>query len=722
MSLFGEPLPFEDETATSLIRRTGFPPDGTYNQMPEVYLCPCCSEFSRQQERERLLREARDAKEAERRRLLQLDVFEERARPLPSGESRRKAYRRIVEDEELVETVPGAPPPPPTLDELRRAKRDQNVPKLVVTVHHGCNISAEAGDPISVIVRCGAFEGQTAKVPRGTELLTPWEELFEFPYMNPNDPLEVLVVNDALPQSHDQLLGGVIIPSSAIHDRELGDQDSVPVMPEESMLSGYGSCKEGPLGSIVTSWYVRNGDEKMDETAMEQQTLTNPLGCTFVAHRLFQYTDHGAEPYPGGVLCVLRDTDDNCSESVLYTPGSDAEPSLSPYQTKEGYHYLPENPSQIMQLNTEKKLGHILVCVPKQEEATGDEEEELLVIGAVPLDFERLYNKGSAVLLIESKSKDDALWGEISIEWANAPLDEERPHPAMLEVQKESLFITVVRGLNLLGTDGKTIENVYVTVATGELEGGTVKAPAVEDDDGNHVVNWNQEVRFIEVDRNQRELEVQAFENDRLISVGKYILSPDDEGVIVVPMHRADDPNEPAGEIVVSFKRLHAPYSAEEEQARATALAHEKAPVDEEDEEDEEREEVARHGGYGESDADHHHDEEEEEHHEEEDPVPADVEPVPEQPIGIDREDRADDQGGANHTHLHDAERAENGEDIVQRKMKPEEDRGEGYGAVRRASGDHRDTDRDAHDETYDAERRASVERRGDDRRASGEG
>ena len=123
MSLFGEPLPFEDETATSLIRRSGFPPDGTYDQMPEVYLCPCCSEFNKQQERERLLREARDAKEAERRRLMQLDVFDERAKPLPSSESRRKAYRRIVEDEEPIETTPSLPPPPPTLCAARSGTR-----------------------------------------------------------------------------------------------------------------------------------------------------------------------------------------------------------------------------------------------------------------------------------------------------------------------------------------------------------------------------------------------------------------------------------------------------------------------------------------------------------------------------------------------------------------------------------------------------------------------
>ncbi|KAG5509798.1 hypothetical protein GH5_05667 [Leishmania sp. Ghana 2012 LV757] len=593
MSLFGEALPFEDDTATSLIRRSGFPPESTYAQMPEIYLCPCCSEFSKQQERERLLREARDAKEAERRRLLQLDVFEERARPLPSGDPRRKAHRRILEGEELAETAPNVPPPPPTLDDLRRAKRDQNVPKLVVTVHCGRNLSANPDDLVSVIVRCGAFEGQTEKVPRGKDTATPWEELFEFPYMNPNEPLEVLVVNDALPCTDDQLIGGVMIPCSALHDRSRGDQEPLPVMPEDGMRSGYGTCQEGPLGTIVASWYVRDGEEKIDEEAIEKQTLSMPLSCTFAAHHLFQYTDHGAVPYNGGVLCVLRDTDDNCSESVLYTPGSQAERSLSPYYTKEGFYYLPENASQLMQLNTEKKLGHILVCVPKQEDPSSAEEEELLVIGAVPLEFERLYNKGKAVLLIESKSKEDALWGEISIEWCNKPLDEEDLHPASLDVKKESLFVTVVRGLNLSHRDGEPVKEGYVSVATGELEGMTVEAPSVIDEDGNRVICWNQEVRFIDVNKYQKDVEVQLYERGRLVSVGTCELEQKDDGVVIMPLKHAANASEGCGEVVLSYKRLHvtSPKEALLPRQRGVAQGSVNKGEDEEDEEDEEEEE-----------------------------------------------------------------------------------------------------------------------------------
>ncbi|KAG5505200.1 hypothetical protein JIQ42_04388 [Leishmania sp. Namibia] len=592
MSLFGEALPFEDDTAASLIRRSGFPPESTYAQMPEIYLCPCCSEFSKQQERERLLREARDTKEAERRRLLQLDVFEERARPLPSGDPRRRAYRRILEGEELAETAPNVPPPPPTLDDLRRAKRDQNVPKLVVTVHCGRNLSANPDDLVSVIVRCGAFEGQTEKVPRGKDTATPWEELFEFPYMNPNEPLEVLVVNDALPCTDDQLIGGVTIPCSALHDRSRGDQEPLPVMPEDSMRSGYGTCQEGPLGAIVASWYVRDGEEKIDVEAIEKQTLSMPLSCTFVAHHLFQYTDHGAVPYTGGVLCVLRDTDDNCSESVLYTPGSQAERSLSPYYMKEGFYYLPENASQLMQLNTEKKLGHILVCVPKQEDSSSAEEEELLVIGAVPLEFERLYNKGKAVLLIESKSKEDALWGEISIEWCNKPLDEEDLHPASLDVKKESLFVTVVRGLNLSHRDGKPVKEGYVSVATGELEGMTVKAPSVIDDDGNRVICWNQEVRFMDVNKYQKDIEVQLYERGRLVSVGTCELEQNDDGVVIMPLKHAANASEGCGEVVLSYKRLHvtSPKEALLPRQRGVAQGSVNKGEDEEDEEDEEEE------------------------------------------------------------------------------------------------------------------------------------
>ncbi|CAM37633.1 conserved hypothetical protein [Leishmania braziliensis MHOM/BR/75/M2904] len=607
MSIFGEPLPFEDDTATSLIRRSGFPPEKAYAQMPEVYLCPCCSEFSKQQEHERLLREAREVKEAEYRRLMQLDVFEERARPPPSSDIHRKAYRRIVGYVDLDEEGPNVPPPP-TIDELRRARNEQNVPKLVVTVHFGRSISAEPEDRISVIVRCGAFEGQTEKVLRGKEVATPWEELFEFPYMNSNEPLEVLVVNDALPGSNDQLIGGLMIPSNILHDRSHGDQEPLPVMPEDRMQNGYGTCQDGPLGTIVASWYVRYGDDKLDE-GVERQKLSVPVTCTFVVHHVFQYTDHGAESYPGGVLCVLRDTDDNCSESVLYTPGPNPEPSLSSYYTKEGYHYFPQNASQLMQLNTEKKLGHILVCVPRQEEST-TEEEELLVIGAVPLEFERLYSKGSAVLLIESKSKDDVLWGEISVEWANKPLDEEDPRPLPLEVQKESLFVTIVRGLNLMRRDRSPVEMAYVSVATSELEGITVEAPAVKDADGNYTTNWNQEVRFVEVEATQKELELQVYEKGCLVSVGTCELEDTDEGVVVVQLFNAANPSDGAGEIVVSYKRLHVPKLVEEAVPQERHLVE--SEVDEEDEEIEEQE--APFAGH----ADDYEDQEEEEEEEDE--------------------------------------------------------------------------------------------------------
>ncbi|GET87178.1 cytoskeleton associated protein, putative [Leishmania tarentolae] len=664
MSLFGEPLPFEDDTATSLIRRAGFPPDKMYAQMPEVYLCPCCSEFSKQEERDRLLREAREAKEAERRRLMQLDVFEERARPLPSGDARRKAYRRVVE-EEPTEMVSNVPPPPQTIDDLRRAKRDQKVPKLVVTVHCGRQVSAEPDDRISVIVRCGAFEGQTEKVLRGREVMVPWEELFEFPYINSNEPLEVLVVNDALPEKNDQVVGGVVVPCTALHDRNHGDQEPLPIMPEDSMQNGYGSSQEGPLGTIVVSWYLRRADDKMDEEAIEQQTLSVPLGCTFVVHHLYQYTDHGAEPYTGGVLCVLRDTDDNCSESVLYNPGTKPEPSVAPYYPKEGYYYLPGNPSQVMRLNTERKLGHILVCVPKQEESSA-EEEELLVIGAVPLEFERLYTKGSAVLLIESKSKEDALWGEITVEWANKPLDDVDPHPTSLEAEKESLFFTIVRGVNLVRRDGEPVAEGYVSVGTGELEGTTVEAPATQDSEGNNIISWNQEVRFIEVDPAEKTVEVQVYEKERLICVGTCELDDNDEGVVIVQMYHAANLNEEAGEIVGSYKRLHAPRTVEDGIYRQHRAA-EKGPYKGADEEDEEQEELHQATEHDESNV--HGDEEEEEEQVHVSQVP----PTDERAMSIN-EDLSEEEKGAEQTAPYETQQRQRSEPQEQESKEDQQD------------------------------------------------
>ncbi|CAD2219398.1 hypothetical protein ADEAN_000690300 [Angomonas deanei] len=324
------------------------------------------------------------------------------------------------------------------------------------------------------------------------------------------------------------------------------------------MKSAFDQMKEGPNGAIVVSWYVsQNGEEPTDDAA-EAMNLSTPLECVFVAHRVFQYADNGSEPFPQGVLCVLRDTDDNCSESVLYLPGSNLEPSLSPYCEKEGFHYLPENASQVMQLNTEKKLGHILVCVPKKENTTEAEEEELLVVGAVPVDFSKLHRKGNVVLFIESKSKDDAVWGEISLEWLNTSQDAEKK-PAAIDVDKESLFVNVVRGLNLINRDGQPVSEAYVSVAAGEMEGFTVMAPNVaEGGDDTHVITWNQEIRFMDVDPKEENLEVVAFENGNPISTGFAYLKPEeDEAVVVVQMHDMYKEQEERGEIIVNFKRLH---------------------------------------------------------------------------------------------------------------------------------------------------------------------
>eukprot|EP00796_Vickermania_ingenoplastis_P009062 gene9062-6360_t len=567
LSLFGDPLPHEDDTAASLIRRTGYPPEGTYNQMPEAYACPCCINFDDENAKRPSVAEQEAA--ARKRKIRQLDIIEERAKAVPKQEDNK--HRPFLDDDGLVDDEGNLPPPPPTTDalndDLKKEWMNQNAgAKLIVTVHHGKNISAEVRDRLSVIVRCGAFEGQTARVPRGPATLNKWDELFEFPYPNSEEPLEILVIDHAL-KTEEKLLGGAVVPSEPLHDKERGEEEIVPVMmPEEMREAERG--QEGPLGSIVVSWYVsEDGAGKDDRPAAETQSLEHPIACNFVAHHVFQYTDNGSTPYAGGVLCVLRDTDDHCSESVLYQPTDMNEPSLSPFYPRWGYHYLPENPSQIMQLNTERKLGHILVCVPNQESwndkgkdkkgVSQDEEEELLVVGAVPLDFERLYHRGSAVLLIESKSKDDALWGEITIEWANKSLLDDREKEPRVISAKEALLVTVVRGLNLCHEDGTPIDLAAVEVNTQEMAGSTVYAPNVADGEDAYVVNWNQEVRFIGVKKREKEIEVKVFENGFPILIGKCVFNDEDEGVVIVPVFDFNNPEEHRGEIVLSYKRLH---------------------------------------------------------------------------------------------------------------------------------------------------------------------
>ncbi|KAF8290006.1 hypothetical protein TcBrA4_0133050 [Trypanosoma cruzi] len=571
MSIFGEPLPHEDDTATSLIRREGYPPLGSYDQMPQVYVCPCCSAINPSHERDHLLRTAKEEKELERRRIMQLDIFDERAKPISTAAPRPRSINihHDPEDDELNQPV--VPPPPMTLDELRKLRQEANKTRLIVTVHHGKNLQADPHDPTSILVRCGAFEGQTAKVPRGTGNICTWEELFEFPYPNEEEPLEVLVIDDELPADQDHILGGIVVPPYALRNRARGDEDVLPVCREGEMHRGYGRMKETPLGSIVVSWYVKYDGQETEPTD-GKQNLESPVDCVFVVHRIFQYTDNGTTPFTGGVLCVLRDTDDNCSASTQYQPSGVANMSTSPYYTKEGFNYLPEPPSQIMQLITEKRLGHVLVCVPKSDEE-GEENEELLVVGAVPLDFGELYRKGSAVLLVESKVKEDVLWGEIALEWCFTPhadvqrkleelqlaeeskLEQEALKDKEMPPTSGSLFVTVVRGLNLTNCEGRPLTRAQVSVFSGDMEGSTFVAPREVGEDGlTNVMNWNQEVRFIDLDGDPSEITVYVIDEDQRVSSGTFAVEQD-RGYAVVKMHDPYDEEKQMGELLVTYNR-----------------------------------------------------------------------------------------------------------------------------------------------------------------------
>ncbi|RNF04268.1 hypothetical protein TraAM80_05404, partial [Trypanosoma rangeli] len=573
MSIFGAPLPHEDDTATSLIRREGYPPIGSYEQIPEVYVCPCCSNINPSHEPDHLLRTAKEEKELERRRLMQLDIFEERAKPISMAVPRPRAIpiHQDTDDDQL--NQPLVPPPPMTLEELRKMQRKMNRTRLIVTVHHGKNLDLHPLDPTSVLLRCGALEGQTAKVPRGNGVLSTWEEIFEFSYPNEEEPLELLVIDDALPAEQDHVFGGIVVPPYALRNRARGDEEVLPVCSPDEMQRGYGRMKETPMGSIVVSWYVKSGAEE-DEPTNVNQNLENPVDCVFVVHRIFQYTDNGAEPFMDGVLCVLRDADDNLSASTQYQPSGVANMSTSPYYTKEGFNYLPEPASQTMQLITEKRLGNILLCVPKAH-GEGGEDEGLLVVGAVSLDFGELYHKGSAVLLVESRVKEDALWGEIALEWRLTPhttLQEELERLQLIHKKKLErgamgqhatkthgpLFVTVVRGVNLSDHDGNPLTQAQVCLYAGHMEGSTFVAFNTLDEDGmTNIINWNQQMQFIDLDYDESDINVHVLDGNERISSGEFVADKE-RSYVVVQMHDPYDEDKLMGEILVNYRRVSA--------------------------------------------------------------------------------------------------------------------------------------------------------------------
>nr|CCC91465.1 conserved hypothetical protein [Trypanosoma congolense IL3000] len=545
--------------------------------MPVHYACVCCSEINPARGRNHLLRTVKQEKDLAKQKLFQLNIFEERAKNVYTSVPRPRTsnFQRGLDDEEL--NQPAVPLPPLTLDELRKMRHHTNTTRLIVTVHRGKSINVDPRDPVSVLVRCGAFEGQTAKVPRGKSAICTWEELFEFPYPNEEEGLEVLVVDDALP-AEDHIFGGIAVPPHALRNRARGDEETLPVCAVSEMHRSYGRMKETPMGSIVVSWYVkREGEEGADGADVKQNLEGGPINCNFVVHRLFQYTDNGAIPYNGGVLCLIRDTDDNCSESALYVLNGEGALSSSPYYGKDGCNYLPDDRTQMLQLITPKKLGHVLICVSK-DEVMNEEDEELIVVGAVPLDFEKLYQRGSAVLLVESKIKEDVLWGEIALEWGIIPYstiqrsNEEERQGAQISNDRaarrsasgprESLFLTVVRGLNLTDREGEPLAQGQVSVFACDMEGSTYAAPAVvEGEDEAHVITWNQEVRFIEMDGGQSVIDVQVLDGNKAVSSGRFELT-EESASLTVQMHDPQDETQYRGEILVSYRLIR---STEEE-------------------------------------------------------------------------------------------------------------------------------------------------------------
>uniref|UniRef100_A0A0A9YXH1 Protein FAM59A n=1 Tax=Lygus hesperus TaxID=30085 RepID=A0A0A9YXH1_LYGHE len=124
ISLFGQPEPFEDDTAASIVRREGFPPESTYQQIPERYRCYCCEQFKHDFDdgnnagaRNLMMDLINQGKEKERRSLLQLDIFDERAKPLHVEHKHRP--KNTYEQLENAEMPPEVPAPPPTVHDLQ---------------------------------------------------------------------------------------------------------------------------------------------------------------------------------------------------------------------------------------------------------------------------------------------------------------------------------------------------------------------------------------------------------------------------------------------------------------------------------------------------------------------------------------------------------------------------------------------------------------------------
>lgn len=445
------PRGFSGDTASSAIRREGFPPSHSIPRPTHAYGCPCCSGAN----------PSGDAAATEPQNALpnaQWNVFDERAHPSSHQQNvprhtLRRFYATLQRPVLYNSKDKKNPPPPATVSDLPLSAR-RGSSQLMVAVHRLERKARPATDdapyipwgPVQVQARYGSFEGvtsvQNADLPTADTPVAQyvWEERFDLPLQEMDTCMEFLIAKvGSTGSTEPYLLAGSVCTPKRSHCFD----ERIPVYPVGMHQLGAEDLREDDaIGYLVVSWThetpstaaagqgngstnnVSVGASQPPREAMSLMVLRANDGERLEQPVLLQITFRRVDIYAGTTTipagqrqmhCLVRSVaEEQCAE--LVTLGRTETATDRPRAKRWARFEECPNPLRETSLSiTSSRMIHLLVCTAPEEPSTGhegsprpvEEGASLSVQGAVTLDLGYLPSSGAATFLIEKVEDEE---------------------------------------------------------------------------------------------------------------------------------------------------------------------------------------------------------------------------------------------------------------------------------------------------------------------------
>ena len=464
------------------------------SHVPHYYRCACCNNLESDDAAVPCTSGADAYKlqlRSEQRRLLQLDVLEERAKPRAarSGSAKRRSFpssRHAVllsaaesdinrgSGEKSQRGIPNRGlSPPRTLSELRAQQQQQQQKALhsadradanlhlILVVHSAKFLSSglPRGSSVSLHVRYGVYEGTTTvgtvtshddDESGATALVVNWQEQFDLPIEDRDDGLWLHAVH----QESGQIICAAEVRAAFLHDATGGIREAVMLQPVAAGDGTSSACargsEEGRLalgdgnsGTALLSWQVvpcgkdgivsialRNdaADEAIDANADGTNTTGEKEKQVLRQDLMLAFSVKRFTSYAPAT------GDEESPDGRWYVAFRDAQGRMhdSVDLTRRSlYVFTPAaEGSCVAQVETSTRTVQVLVCRRPAPDGEGADDE---LIGATAVDVAKMPRQGSAALVVYAMNADGSSTtnaaGEVSVSWGIKPVTARRSSP-----------------------------------------------------------------------------------------------------------------------------------------------------------------------------------------------------------------------------------------------------------------------------------------------------